>query len=33
MGIGRVVRMCGKSLEGEGVVLHERGTLICMGTR
>jgi hypothetical protein len=25
------VRMCGKSLEGEGVVLHESGTLICMG--
>lgn len=30
--IGRIVRTCGKSLEGEGVVLHERGTLICMGT-
>lgn len=30
--IGRIVRTCGKSLEGKGVVLHERGTLICMGT-
>lgn len=30
-GIARVVRKCGHSLEGEGVVLHDRGTLICMG--
>ena len=30
-GIGKIVRMCGKSLQGEGVVLHESGTLICMG--
>jgi 5'-methylthioadenosine phosphorylase len=30
--IGKVVRMCGHSLEGEGVVLHDRGTLVCMGT-
>jgi hypothetical protein len=25
------VRACGHSLEGEGVVLHDRGTLVCMG--
>lgn len=30
--IGKVVRMCGHSLEGEGVVLHDRGTLVCVGT-
>ncbi|KAJ9220901.1 hypothetical protein DTO207G8_9080 [Paecilomyces variotii] len=29
-GIAKVVRACGHSLEGEGVVLHDRGTLICM---
>ncbi|KAJ5129524.1 uncharacterized protein N7515_005563 [Penicillium bovifimosum] len=29
-GIAKVVRECGHSLEGDGVVLHDRGTLICM---
>ncbi|KAJ9283394.1 hypothetical protein DTO021C3_9034 [Paecilomyces variotii] len=28
--VAKVVRACGHSLEGEGVVLHDRGTLICM---
>jgi len=28
--VAQVVRTCGKSLEGDGVVLHERGTLVCM---
>lgn len=30
-GLARVVKRCGHSLEGEGVVLHDEGTLICMG--
>jgi 5'-methylthioadenosine phosphorylase len=30
-GLGTVVRKCGESLEGEGVRLMERGTLVCMG--
>ena len=30
--VAKVVRACGHSLEGEGVVLHDRGTLVCMGT-
>lgn len=30
-GVAKVVRACGHSLEGDGVVLHDRGTLICMG--
>ncbi|WEW58707.1 S-methyl-5-thioadenosine phosphorylase [Emydomyces testavorans] len=29
-GLAQVVRACGHSLEGEGVVLHDRGTLVCM---
>ncbi|KAL4796836.1 nucleoside phosphorylase domain-containing protein [Aspergillus venezuelensis] len=29
-GIAKIVRKCGHSLEGEGVTLHDRGTLICM---
>ncbi|KAJ5669734.1 S-methyl-5'-thioadenosine phosphorylase [Penicillium macrosclerotiorum] len=29
-GIAKVVRECGHSLEGDGVVLHDRGTIICM---
>ncbi|CEO60569.1 S-methyl-5'-thioadenosine phosphorylase [Penicillium brasilianum] len=29
-GIAKVVRECGHSLEGEGVVLHDKGTIICM---
>lgn len=29
--MAKVVRDCGHSLEGDGVVLHDRGTLICMG--
>jgi len=28
--IAKVVRACGHSLEGDGVVLHDRGTLVCM---
>lgn len=30
-GLAELVRACGHSLEGEGVVLHDRGTLVCMG--
>lgn len=30
-GIAKVVRECGHSLEGDGVVLHDRGTIVCMG--
>jgi hypothetical protein len=30
--VAKIVRACGHSLEGDGVVLHDRGTLICMGT-
>lgn len=29
-GIAQVVRTCGKSLDGDGVVLHDRGILVCM---
>lgn len=29
--VGEVVRRCGHSLEGEGVVLHDKGTVIVMG--
>ncbi|KAF1824650.1 Methylthioadenosine phosphorylase [Dissoconium aciculare CBS 342.82] len=29
-GVGAVVRKCGQSLEGQGVVLHDKGTVICM---
>lgn len=29
--VAKIVRACGHSLEGDGVVLHDRGTLICMG--
>ena len=29
-GVAQVVRTCGKSLEGDSVTLHERGTLVCM---
>ncbi|PYI05433.1 6-phosphogluconate dehydrogenase [Aspergillus sclerotiicarbonarius CBS 121057] len=29
-GVAKVVRACGHSLEGDGVALHDRGTLICM---
>lgn len=28
--IGAIVRKCGHSLAGEGVVLHDKGTIICM---
>ncbi|PIB01571.1 S-methyl-5'-thioadenosine phosphorylase [Cercospora beticola] len=28
--IADIVRRCGHSLEGDGVILHDRGTLICM---
>lgn len=30
-GLAKVVRGCGHSLEGDGVRLHDKGTLICMG--
>ena len=30
-GLAKVVRKCGHSLEGEGVILHDRGMLVCMG--
>ena len=30
-GVAKVVRACGHSLEGDGVKLHDNGTLICMG--
>lgn len=29
-GVGKVVRQCGASLAGEGVRLHDKGTVICM---
>lgn len=29
--VAKVVRDCGHSLEGEGVTLHDRGQLVCMG--
>lgn len=28
--VGDIVRRCGASLEGEGVVLHAKGTIVCM---
>ncbi|KAF7889413.1 uncharacterized protein EAF01_010906 [Botrytis porri] len=28
--IARVVRECGHALEGEGIVLHDKGTIVCM---
>ncbi|KAK6599188.1 5 -methylthioadenosine phosphorylase [Botrytis cinerea] len=31
--IARVVRECGHALEGEGIVMHDKGTIICMGKR
>lgn len=30
--MSKVVRECGHALAGEGVVLHDRGTIVCMGT-
>ena len=30
-GLAQVVRKCGHSLEGEGVHLHDKGTVVCMG--
>lgn len=29
--VAEIVRKCGHSLEGEGVTLHDKGTIICMG--
>lgn len=29
--LGQVIKSAGHSLEGEGVVLHDKGTVICMG--
>lgn len=31
--VAAVVRKCGHSLEGEGVTMHDKGTIICMGKR
>ena len=31
--VAKIVRKCGHSLEGEGVVMHDKGTIICMGKR
>jgi 5'-methylthioadenosine phosphorylase len=30
--LAKIVRKCGHALEGEGVRLHDKGLLICMGT-
>lgn len=30
-GLAEVVKRCAESLEGDGVVLHDKGTVICMG--
>ena len=30
-GLAEVVKVCGHSLSGEGVRLHDKGTIICMG--
>jgi 5'-methylthioadenosine phosphorylase len=29
--LAQVVKTCARSMEGEGVVLHDKGTIICMG--
>jgi len=29
--VAKIVRKCGHALEGEGVTLHDKGTIICMG--
>lgn len=29
--IAKIVRECGHALEGEGIVMHDKGTIICMG--
>jgi len=29
--VAEVVRKCGHALEGEGVRLHDKGTIVCMG--
>jgi 5'-methylthioadenosine phosphorylase len=29
--VAGVVRRCGHALEGEGVRLHDKGTIVCMG--
>lgn len=29
--VAKIVRACGHSLEGDGVRLHDRGLLVCMG--
>ena len=31
--LSSIVRRCGHSLEGDGVKLHDSGTLVCMGKR
>ena len=30
-GLAKVVRACGRSLEGDGVRLHDKGLVVCMG--
>jgi len=30
--VAKVVRRCGHALQGDGVVMHDKGTIICMGT-
>jgi 5'-methylthioadenosine phosphorylase len=30
-GLAKIVRRCGHSLEGEGVRLHDKGLVVCMG--
>lgn len=30
--IAKVVRECGHALAGDGVVLHDKGTVVCMGS-
>jgi 5'-methylthioadenosine phosphorylase len=30
--IGKLITACGHALEGEGVKMHDKGTVVCMGT-
>ncbi len=29
--LAKIIKKCGHSLEGDGVRLHDEGTLVCMG--
>ena len=29
--VAQIVKKCGHALEGEGVRLHDKGTVVCMG--